>query len=55
MTRSTAVLVDVQITQLRDHSGLGRHFLAIAANSGLPPGVAVALCDRPVHTVPQGS
>jgi len=34
MTRSTAVLVDAQITQLCDHRGLGRHFLAIAPNGG---------------------
>jgi hypothetical protein len=34
MTRSTAVLVDAQITQLYDHRGLGRHFLAIAPNGG---------------------
>ncbi len=39
MTRSTAVLVDARITQLCDHRGLGRHFLAIApkADIGLPP------------------
>jgi hypothetical protein len=30
MTGSTAVLADAQITQLCDHRGLGRHFLAIA-------------------------
>src|SRR6266516_3000743 len=34
MTRSTAVLVDEQITQLCDHRGLGHHFLAIAPNGG---------------------
>ena len=34
MTRSTAVLVDAQITQLCDHRGLRRHFLAIAPNGG---------------------
>jgi len=28
------VLVDAQITQLCDHRGLGRHFLAIAPNGG---------------------
>jgi hypothetical protein len=32
MTRSTAVLADAQITQLCDHRGPGRHFLAIAPN-----------------------
>jgi hypothetical protein len=30
MTKTTTVLVDVQITQLCDHHGLGRHFPAIA-------------------------
>ena len=34
MTRSTSVLADAQITQPCDHRGLGRHFLAIAPNSG---------------------
>jgi hypothetical protein len=34
MTGSTAVLADAQITQLCDHHGLGRHFLAIAPNGG---------------------
>jgi hypothetical protein len=28
------MLVDAQITQLCDHRGLGRHFLAIAPNGG---------------------
>jgi len=34
MTGSTAVLADAQITQLCDHRGLGRHFLAIVPNGG---------------------
>jgi len=34
MIRSTAVLVDAQITQLCDHRGPGRHFPAIAPNGG---------------------
>ena len=39
MTRSTAAQVDAQITQLCDHRGLGRNFLAIAPNGGYCPAV----------------
>jgi hypothetical protein len=29
--------------------------MVLVVNTGLPPGAAMALSDRPVHTIPQGS
>ena len=51
MTGSTAVLADAQITQLCDHRGLGRHFLAIVPNGGsrVDQGVGVGQARRAEH------